>query len=108
MKNVLKKLLLICLSLIMMIPMTAYGADEEIPEWEDIVLSQEEFDRIISPYEKSNANARTAGLITVYALAIEKSGRNLLVAGKTYCSAEVVKCGFTEVKNQRKKNSSNS
>lgn len=106
MKKVIKSIFLICLSLIMMIPTVAFGAEEEIADWEDIILSQEEFDRIISPYEKNNSYARTTGLIQLYGIAISKSGSNLIIAGKTICDGTVVKCGFSEVKIQRRKNSS--
>ena len=106
MKKVIKSIFLVCLSILMMIPTVAFGAEEEIADWEDIILSQEEFERIVSPYEKSNSYARTTGLIQLYAIAIEKSGSNLIIAGKTYCTGDVVKCGFTEVKIQRRKNSS--
>lgn len=106
MKKVFKSVFLICLSIIMMMPISAFGAEEEIADWEDIILSQEEFDSIMSPYEKSNSYARTVGLIQVYGIALSKSGSNLIVAGKTFCLSEVVKCGFSEVKIQRRKNSS--
>lgn len=106
MKRVVKTLFLICLSFIMMIPTVAFGAEEEIADWEDITLSQEEFDSIMSPYEKSNAQARTVGLILAYGVALDKSGSSLIVAGKTICDGVVIKCGFSEVKIQRRKNSS--
>lgn len=106
MKKVIKSIFLVCLSLLMMIPTVAFGAEEEIADWKDIILSQEEFDSIMSPYEKSGSQARTVGLIQVYGIALSKSGSNLIVAGKTFCNADVIKCGFSEVKIQRRKNSS--
>lgn len=107
MKKVFKSIFLICLSLIMMLPVTAY-AEETQPEWNDITLSQEELDEMLAPYEVNNSNARASGLITTYTIAIKKSGTNLLIAGKTNCNADVTKCGFSEVIVQRRKTNSDS
>ncbi len=103
MKKRIKLLFLVCLSLIMLIPTNAYAHDNSIPEWEDANISQEEFDRILAPYEKSNEKARTAGLITRYAIGLEKSGSQLSIVGKTICAPGVVKSGFTEIVIQRRK-----
>ncbi|MDE5984680.1 MAG: hypothetical protein K2H13_05445, partial [Eubacterium sp.] len=108
MKKLIKAALMICLSLIMMMPTTAFAADENVPEWEDITLTQEEFDKIISPYEVNTENMRTSGLITAYAIGIQRNGSNINIAGKTYGNADVVKCGFTVLKVERRANSSSS
>ncbi|MDE5995816.1 MAG: hypothetical protein K2G56_02750 [Eubacterium sp.] len=46
------------------------------------------------------------GLITTYVISAGKSGKNLIIAGKTNCIADVKKCGFTKVTIQVRFNSS--
>lgn len=108
MKKFFKAALMVCLSIIMMMPTMAFAADETVPEWEDITLTQEEFDKIISPYEVNREYERTSGLIVAYALGLQRNGSNINIAGKTSCNADVVKCGFTVLKIQRRANSSSS
>lgn len=108
MKKFLKAALMVCLSLIMMMPTMAFAADEKAPEWEDITLTQEEFDKIISPYEINRENMRASGLIVAYAIGVQRNGSNINIAGKTYCNADVVKCGFSVLKVERRANSSSS
>lgn len=105
MKKLLKTIFLICLSLIMMIPTAAFAEEEAAPEWKDVTLSDEEINEILDPYIVDNTRTRTSGLITIYGIAISKSGNKLLIAGKTYGNADVTKCGFTKVIVQRRKNS---
>lgn len=102
MKKFMKAALMVCLSIIMMMPTMAFAADEEVPEWEDITLTQEEFDKIISPYEVNTENTRASGLIVSYALGLQRNGSNINIAGKTSCAPEVVKCGFTVLKIERR------
>ncbi|MDE6469513.1 MAG: hypothetical protein K2L19_00640 [Eubacterium sp.] len=102
MKKFIKAALMVCLSIIMMMPTMAFAADENVPEWEDLPLTQEEFDNIISPYEVNTENMRTSGLITIYGIALQRNGSNINIAGKTYCNADVVKCGFTVIKIERR------
>lgn len=99
--NKLKKIILICMSLFMMIPSTAYASDN-IPDLNESVLTDEEIERIVSPYEKNYSTASTDGLIDLYVIAVQKSGSYLLVAAKTVCSTDVVKCGYTEIRIQRR------
>lgn len=105
MKKIIKSIFLVCLSFIMLIPTVAYAEDENVPEWEDATLTEEEFNEILAPYVVDNTKTRASGLITAYGMAISKSGNKLLIAGKTYGNADVTKCGFTKVIVQRRKNS---
>lgn len=105
MKRVLKSLSLILLSFIMLVPTTAFADAEEVPEWQDITLSEEEMEEILSPYMVDNTMSRASGLITYYGIAIQKSGTSLKIAGKTNCASGVTKCGFTEVIVQRRQRS---
>lgn len=108
MKKIIKTIFLVCLSLIMMIPTAAFAEEETVPEWRDVTLSDEEFNEILDPYIVDNTRTRASGLITIYGIAISKSGSELLIAGKTYGNADVTKCGFSKVTVQRKKSSSTS
>lgn len=108
MKKIIKSIFLVCLSFIMLIPTVAYAEDENVPEWEDATLTEEEFNEILAPYVVDNTKTRASGLITAYGMAISKSGNKLLIAGKTYGNADVTKCGFSKVTVQRKKSSSTS
>ncbi len=103
MKKRFKLLFLVCLSLVMLIPTNAYASDNSIPEWEDANISQEEFDKMLAPYENNNTQARTVGLISTYGITIKKYGTKLLIAAKTACAAGVIKCGFTKIEIQRRK-----
>lgn len=105
MKKFFKTIFLICLSLIMMIPSVAFAEEEAAPEWKDVTLSDEEFNEMLAPYIVDNTRTRTSGLITIYGISIAKSGKELLIAGKTNCNANVTKCGFSKVIVQRRKNS---
>lgn len=107
MKNKVKKIFMLCLSLFMMIPSTAYASDD-ITDVSKSALSDEEIERIVAPYEKDYSTASTAGLIDMYVIAVEKSGSYLLVAAKTVCGIDVVKCGYTEIRIQRRQSNRNS
>lgn len=105
MKKIIKTTFLVCLSLIMMIPTVAFAEEEAAPEWRDVTLSEEEFNKMLDPYIVDNTRTRASGLITIYGISIAKSGKELLIAGKTNCAPEVTKCGFSKVIVQRRKNS---
>jgi hypothetical protein len=49
---------------------------------------------------------RSSGLILSYGIAVSKSGSNLLIAGKTICDLDIIKCGFTVVTIKRRTSSS--
>lgn len=108
MKRVLKSISLILLALVMLVPSTAFAAEEEAPEWQDITMSDEELDEFLAPYMVNNTMSRASGLIAYYGIAIQKSGTSLKIAGKTSCVSGVTKCGFTEVIVQRRLRSTDS
>lgn len=108
MKRVLKSISFILLALVMLVPTTAFAAEEEIPEWQDITMSDEELDEFLAPYMVDNTMSRASGLIAYYGIAIQKSGTSLKIAGKTSCVSGVTKCGFTEVIVQRRLRSTDS
>lgn len=85
------------------------AADEDIPQWSDLVLTQEEFNEILANnvIHTVDENSRATGLISAYAIAIAKGGTNVLnIAGKTTGIYNVVKTGFKELIVQRRASSS--
>lgn len=108
MKKVLKSISFILLALVMLVPTTVFAADEEIPEWQDVTMSDEEIDEFLAPYMVDNSMSRASGLIVAYGMGIQKSGSNLNIVGKTNCASGVTKCGFTEVIIQRRARSTDS
>ena len=48
------------------------------------------------------------GLINLYSIGISKNGNTLIIAGQTVGATGVIKCGFTKVTIQRRKDSSSS
>ena len=107
-----KKVLLSVISIVMvmftLVP-TAFAVNEELPEWQDMVLTQEEFNAILAnnTVYTADEDTRATGLISLYAIAISKSGTNTLnIAGKTTGTGDVVKSGFKEVVVQRRASSS--
>ncbi|MBO5359283.1 MAG: hypothetical protein J6B25_00425 [Clostridia bacterium] len=107
-----KKALFSIISLVMVIftlVPTAFAQTEKMPEWQDLVLSQEEFNAILAnnTIYTVNEDTRASNLIHAFAIAISKSGTNTLnIAGKTTGTADVVKSGFKEVVVQRRASSS--
>lgn len=82
----------------------AVGGEEA--EWQDIVLSDEKFEEILSNNPDNQITPLSSDLINRHFIAIQKNGNCLIIAGTTYGSSEVSKCGFTKVSIQRRSNSS--
>lgn len=109
MKKIISIMLSICFLFSLLIPDTAFANnEEESPEWQDIVLSDEEFNLILSNNPNNNVRPLASGLIVAYSIAISKDGNKLIIAGRTFGSTDVIKCGFTKVTIQRRKDSSES
>ena len=109
MRRVLKSISLILLSLIMIIPsITVFAAEEEVPECQDITMSDEEIDEFLAPYMVDNTMSRASGLITAYGMGIQKSGTSLKIVGKTACASGVTKCGIIDIVIQRRLRSTDS
>ncbi len=108
-KRFLKVIIVSLLLITMLMPQTAFASNTEVPhDWEDIYLTEEEFNEILANNPNSNVSTCASGLIVFYNMAISKDGNDLLIAGYTDCTVDVVKCGFKEVIIQRRKNSSSS
>lgn len=105
MKKSISRLLAIVLALLFVFQtsLTAFAEDE--PDWQDVTLTQEEFDNIYYSNPSNQISTFASGLIVAYGIAISSSGSNLLIAGKTICDPDVVKCGFTVVTIKRRTSS---
>lgn len=107
-----KKALLSVVSAVMVIftiVPTAFASNEELSEWQDLILTQEEFNAILAnnTIHTTDENTRASNLIHFYSIAISKSGTNTLnIAGMTTGTADVIKSGFKEVVVQRRASSS--
>ena len=108
MKNLFKLITISVLLFSFLIPYTVFAETNNCnTEWQDIDLSEEEFNSLLAN-NPNNITTYTSGLITIYAISATKSGNNLIITGKTNCTADVVKCGFTKVTIQVRFNSTSS
>lgn len=110
MKKFVRLLIIGCLLLIALIPNTVYAStiSSSPVEWQDITLSDEEFERALQNNPNNGITPYATGLITNYAIALTKSGTTLIITGRTTGNADVKKCGFTVITIQRKKASASS
>lgn len=104
MKKTICRLLAIVLSFLFAFQSSLVAFADDEPDWQDASWTQEEFNDILSQNPDNQISAYASGLVLSYAIAISSSGSNLLVAGKTLCHPDVVKCGFTEVTIKRRVN----
>ena len=109
-----KKFLLSVISIVTVIAAlvpTAFAVSEQAPEWQDLILTEKEFNEILAnnTIHTIDEATRANDLINAWAIAISKSGTNTLnIAGMTTGTTEVVKSGFKEVVVQRRASSSSS
>ena len=109
-----KKFLLSVISIVTVIATlvpTVFAVSDQAPEWQDLLLTEEEFNAILAnnTIHSVDDNTRANDLINAWAIAISKSGTNTLnIGGKTTGTPDVVKSGFKEVVIQRRVNSSSS
>ena len=99
MKKIINLIITGCLIFALLIPQVAFAAvGGEEAEWQDIVLSDEEFEEILSNNPDNQIMPLSSDLINRHSIAIKKNGNSLIIAGATYGSSEVSKCGFTIIK----------
>lgn len=104
MKRIISITLSICFLFSLFIPNTAFASvEEEMVEWQDIYLSEEEFNAVLSNNPNNDIRPLATGLIDAYYIGASKNGNTLIVAGKTIGTTGVVKCGFSKVTIQRRK-----
>lgn len=101
-------LILTCLISTLLISNTVFASvDIEQKDWEDINLSDEEFEQILSQNVNNSFSTYATNLIEGHTLAISKKTSTLIIAGFTQVKS-LTKCGFSKVTIQRRKNSSSS
>ena len=109
MKKIVKLIIVSILICSFLIPYTAFAeTNETAAEWQDIELTNEEFESLLANNPDNTISTYTTGLIIRYVISASKSGNNLVITGLTSCSSDVVKCGYTKVTVQQRKNSSSS
>lgn len=96
-----KKIIAVLLSLITLVSFSTFNisatdANYEVPVVVDFLLTTN------TDLDVSDESTRASGLIQSTALGIAKEGSNLLIEGKTFCSIEVVRCGFKDLMVQRR------
>ena len=107
MKKTLKLIVVSLLLLSFLIPYTAFAETGETDaEWQDIELTEEEFNAYLADNPNNAVSTYAVGLIDGYLISASKSGSNLNVIGITRGITDVVKCGFTKVTIQFRLNSS--
>lgn len=97
------------LILTMFIPSVAYASVEDNPvEWQDVTLSDEEFERALQNNPNNSITPYATGLIKNHVISINKSGSSIVITGLTEGISDIKKCGFTVITIQRKKASASS
>ncbi|MGN1420983.1 MAG: hypothetical protein ACI4XC_05670 [Eubacterium sp.] len=105
MKRAISKSLAILLSFLFIFQTSLVAFADDEPDWQDANWTQEEFNDILAQNPNNQISTYTSGLIYSYAIGVSSSGSNLLIAGKTTCDPDVVKCGFKVVTIKRRKSS---
>ena len=105
MKKTISKFLAIVLSFLFIFQTSFVALANDEPDWEDINMTQEEFNDIINNNKNNQTSTFASGLILSYSIAVSGSGSNLLIAGSTKCAPDIIKSGFKEVIIQRRTSS---
>lgn len=102
MKKTISRLVAVILSFLFVFQTSVAVFANDEPEWEDANWTQEEFDDVYYQNPNNQISTFASGLIVSYGIGVSCSGSNLLIAGKTICAPDVVKCGFTVVTIQKR------
>lgn len=106
MKKSISKLLAIIMAILFVLSANVTAFADNEPDWQDIALTQDEFNDILYQNTDNQINMLASGLIATYSIGLSANGTNLLIAGQTICSPSVVKSGFTIVTIKRRASSS--
>lgn len=101
MKKILYTAVSVCLVLAMLVPyITAFAGAEPVTEWQgDTAISRTE-PLAVNPGDAVEPLA--TGLISGKDISITNNGNLITIRGYVRCTAEVVRCGFSELIIQRK------
>lgn len=102
MKKSISRGLALILSILFIFQTSTVSFADDNSDWEDIVMTQDEFDDVFYQNPNNQIATLASGLIVSYGIAISNNGSNLLIAGKTICDPHVVKAGFTVVTIKRR------
>lgn len=102
MKKTVSRLIAVILSFLFVFQTSVAAFANDEPDWQDANWTQEEFDDVYYQNPNNQISTFASGLIVSYGIGVSSSGSNLLIAGKTICAPDVVKCGFTVVTIQRR------
>ena len=81
MKKIINLVITGCLIFALLIPQVAFAAvGGEEAEWQDIVLSDEEFEEILSNNPDNQIMPLSSDLINRHSIAIQKNGNSLIIA----------------------------
>lgn len=108
MKKFLKKVCVIILCLVSLIPMKSFAVDDETVQWYDIVLPQGEIQRILDMNPQNSNSAKASDLILAYNVGIAKDGSTIKLVANIVCDTDVVKCGFKKILIQKRATTSSS
>ena len=102
MKKIVSLACVICLLFSLLIPSSAFANEEIQEELQDITLTEEEFNEILSNNPDNGVSTCATGLIVSYSIGVSKNGETLIIAGQTFGITEVKKCGFSVLTIQRR------
>lgn len=109
MKKLFMSAVIFTLLLSFLLPTVAFAADDSQPEeWQDITLTEQEMEEILSLNPDNGISTYATGLISMYYIGIAQNGNTLTIVGKTYGISDVKKSGFKEIVVQQRKSSSDS
>ncbi len=106
MKSIKRIFIVAILILICLAPKTAFASDTV--DWKDIYLSDEEIDYILNISSDDEMETYASGLIIRGSFSASKKGSSIAIIGNTYCTSDVVKCGFSKIVIKQRKNANSS
>lgn len=106
MKSIKRIFIVAILILICLVPKTAFASDTA--DWKDIYLSDEEISYILNISSDNETETYASGLIIRGSFSASKKGNSVTIIGNTYCTSDVVKCGFSKIVIKQRKNANSS
>lgn len=101
MKKFLKTMFVSALIIFQLFPLFSFASEVKEEQLQDVIMSEEEFNRILEMNTSEDTEVKATGLITDKRIAITRENNTLKIAGRINCTTDVIKCGFKEVVVQR-------